>query len=308
MDRKQLTYFKNVAELGSFSKAAVFLSIGQPALSRQIAQLEHELGVSLLYRNGRGVALTEAGALLLDRGNAILEQFRSVQRELTSARGTISGKVTLGVTPTVSQVLTRPLVSKLRALYPQMRMQIFEALSGHIHEWLADGRLDVAVLYDAPRTRSLMTDRLLVEELLLIGAAGGPVASLTEPVPGRKLAEISIILPSRPHGLRLLVDERASELDISLHVDLEIDALHAIKGLVEDGAGATVLPQVAVHEELANGRLVARHFAKSPFTRTLVLATSTQRALTPAASALVDQVKAEVNRLHADGLWSGSRL
>ena len=65
MDLKQLHYFKHVAELGSFSKAAAFLSVAQPALSRQIGKLETELNIALLYRTGRGVIVTEAGGLLL---------------------------------------------------------------------------------------------------------------------------------------------------------------------------------------------------------------------------------------------------
>ena len=87
MDMRQLHYFKHVAELGSFSKAAAFLSVAQPALSRQIGKLETELNVILLYRTGRGVIATEAGGLLLERANALLEQFDKLQHEMRARRG-----------------------------------------------------------------------------------------------------------------------------------------------------------------------------------------------------------------------------
>ena len=171
MDMKQLHYFKHVAELGSFSKAAAFLSVAQPALSRQIGKLETELNVILLYRTGRGVIATEAGGLLLERANALLEQFDKLQHEMRALDGVVSGSATLGVPPTVSQVIIRPLINHFRKLYPAVSLEVVEGFSGHIHEWLVDGRLDVAVLYDAPRTRHLTAEHLLVEELFLVGPA-----------------------------------------------------------------------------------------------------------------------------------------
>ncbi|MDJ0951984.1 MAG: LysR substrate-binding domain-containing protein, partial [Alphaproteobacteria bacterium] len=307
MDLKQLQYFKHVAELGSFSKAAAFLSVAQPALSRQIRKLETDLNVRLLYRNGRGVTATEAGHLLLDRANALLEQFDRVEHEMRALDGVVGGSVTLGVPPTVSQVLIRPLINHFRKLYPQVSLEVVEGFSGHVHEWLADGRLDVALLYNAPRTRHLSAERLLIEELFLIcppepgGTGIGEIA-----LDG--LSEVPLILPSRPHGLRLLVDEVAGKHGLALRVDFEINALSAIKDLVEDGAGATILPYAAVYREATQGRMTAKRIAGGPFTRTLVLATSTQRPLSLAARAVVERIKVEVKELHAAGNWHGATL
>lgn len=307
MDLKQLHYFKHVAELGSFSKAAAYLSVAQPALSRQVRKLETELNVLLLYRNGRGVTVTEAGALLQERANALLEQFARVEHEMRSLDGVVSGSATLGVPPTVSQVLIRPLINQFRKLYPAVSLEIVEGFSGHVHEWLTDGRLDVAVLYNAPRTRHLASERLLIEELFLIvppGDGGQEIGRVTL----RGLAQLPLILPSRPHGLRLLIDDVAAKNDLSLRVDFEINALSAIKDLVEDGAGSTILPYAAVYKEISNGRMRARRIVGKPLSRTLVLATSTQRPLSLAARALVDRIKIEVKALHDSGKWLGSSL
>lgn len=307
MDRKQLQYFKHVAELGSFSKAAVYLSVAQPALSRQIRKLEIELNVPLLYRNGRGVTATEAGSLLLERANALLEQFERVEHEMRSLDGVISGSATLGLPPTVSQVLIRPLINQFRKLYPAVSLEIVEGFSGHVHEWLTDGRLDVAVLYNAPRTKHLASERLLIEELFLIEPPGENGREIGQ-VKLDALARVSLILPSRPHGLRLLVDEVAGKNDLALRVDFEINALSAIKDLVEDGAGSTILPYAAVYKEIASGRMRAKRIVGKPLSRTLVLATSTQRPLSLAARALAERIKLEVKALHESGKWLGSSL
>jgi LysR family transcriptional regulator, nitrogen assimilation regulatory protein len=307
MDMKQLHYFKHVAELGSFSKAAAFLSVAQPALSRQIGKLETELNVVLLYRTGRGVIATEAGSLLLKRANALLEQFDKLQHEMRALDGVVSGSATLGVPPTVSQVIIRPLINHFRKLYPAVSLEVVEGFSGHIHEWLVDGRLDVAVLYDAPRTRHLAAEHLLVEELFLVGPAESRQDEIGE-IELSELAKVPLILPSRPHGLRLLVDNVAAKNDFALMVDFEINALSAIKDLVEDGAGFTILPYAAVYKEIRQGQMTAKRFIGKPFSRNLVLATSTQRSLSLAARAVVERIKIEVKDLHASGKWLGSSL
>lgn len=307
MDLKQLNYFKHVAELGSFSKASTFLNIAQPALSRQIKRLETRLGITLLYRNGRGVSLTEAGDKLLVQANIILDQLNRTYEQIAGLKGDVAGRAILGIPPTVAQVLVRPLINSLREEYPLISIQVIEAFSGHVLEWLADGRLDVAVLYNAPRTRHLLTDQLLVEELVLVSPASGTDLPEDE-IDISALKQTALILPSRPHGLRVLLDEVAAKHDVELDVQFEMDALSLIKDLVEDGVGSTILPYVAVHRETMAKRMSVRRIKGQPFTRTLVLATSTQRPMTAATRTLAGFVKAEVKALHASGVWLGSSL
>ncbi|HZF84528.1 MAG TPA: LysR family transcriptional regulator, partial [Burkholderiaceae bacterium] len=99
MDLKQLEYFVRVAELGSFTRASQALDVAQPALSRQVRLLEVELRQNLLVRNGRGVTLTDAGALLLEHGRGILHQVARAQEELAGARGGLAGRGALGRPP-----------------------------------------------------------------------------------------------------------------------------------------------------------------------------------------------------------------
>lgn len=109
MDLRQLEYFVRVAELGSFTRAAIELDIAQPALSRQVRQLEVELRQTLLLRNGRGALPTEAGKLLLEHGRGILHQVQRARDELDRLRGGLHGRVAVGLPNSLARVLTVPL-------------------------------------------------------------------------------------------------------------------------------------------------------------------------------------------------------
>src|SRR3546814_10305779 len=100
-------------------------------------------------------------------------------------------------------------------------MRVVEGFSGHLFEWLIAGKLDVAVLYNAPRTGNLRAEPLVTEEISLLGPVGDPASIGNGPVPASRLAKIPLILPSRPHGLRLVVDTLLGELAIQPRVELE---------------------------------------------------------------------------------------
>ena len=149
MDLKQLEYFVRVAELGSFTKAAQALDVAQPALSRQVRLLEVELRQNLLLRNGRGANPTEAGTLLLAHARGILHQVERAREELGRVRGALAGRVAIGLPPSLSRVLAVPLMRAFRQQLPQVSASISEGLSVNMQEWLTNGRLDIAVLYNA---------------------------------------------------------------------------------------------------------------------------------------------------------------
>src|SRR5258708_5760934 len=149
MDLKQLEYFRHIAELGSFTRAAAYLSVVQPALSRQVRQLESELGQSLFERNGRGVVLTEAGNRLLEHTRGILTQIGRARQDLEDQRNGDSGHFALGLPPSLGRSVTVPLVDAFRRSLPNANLVTVEGLSTYILEWLAVGRVDCALVYNA---------------------------------------------------------------------------------------------------------------------------------------------------------------
>lgn len=300
----KLAYFAEVARLGSFSRAATVLGVAQPALSRHVRAMERELGVQLLYRNGRGVLLTDAGQQLLERATPILEQLQRLQTDISALAGEATGKVVLGIPPTICLVLATPLITGFRRRFPKVTLEIIEGLSGHIHEWLSNGRLDVGVIYDAPRTRHLQADRLLQEDLFLVCPAGRAIGP-EGVVPIRALADLPLIMPRQPHGLRLLLEAAARKQGVRITIAYEMDALPVIKDLVMKGDAYTVLPSNSVYDEVAAGKLVLRRLDDPPLTRTLILATSTRQPLSLAARLLVTQIRQLVFELVESGKWSG---
>ncbi len=161
MDFKQLEYFVHVVDLGGFSRAARFLGVAQPAISRQVRSLEIELRQSLLLRNGRGATPTEAGKRLLEHARGILQQIDRARLEVEGTQGATVGKVVVGLPPTVARHLAVPLVREFRHDYPRAALSIVDGLSSNIQEWLSVGRVDVGLVYN-PTASPAIEIRLLL--------------------------------------------------------------------------------------------------------------------------------------------------
>ena len=248
MDLKQLEYFVRVAELGSFTRAAQALGIAQPALSRQVRLLEVELRQNLLDRNGRGATPTEAGQLLLEHGRGILHQVERAREELGRVRSGLSGRVALGMPPSVARVLTVPLTRAFRQRLPEAQLSISEGLSTAMQENLLNGRLDIAVLYNPSAMPGVEHQPLLSEELLLVEPR--PPGLQEDPPPPplalRAVAALPLLIPSRPNAIRMHVEAQMAAIGCQPNIALEIDGVSAILDLVAAGAGCAILSRNAV--------------------------------------------------------------
>lgn len=304
MELRQLEYFIAIIDSGAFSRAALKLSVGQPVLSRQIKALENEFGVDLYHRTGRGIALTEAGKMLEKYARGILETSAAAQKEIASLGLSPTGNVVIGMPPSVGAVLAAPIVERFSAQYPKVLLGVMEGFSAHVLDWLLTGRIDIAVLYDTPRIHSLVTDPLLTDELFLLGPARDPAAVGSGAVPASELQRIPLILPSRPHGLRVLVDDFMERMNVEPNVRIEIDAMHSTLRLVESGVAYTVLSYSCVHDLVQSGRLRCWRLVEPTMTRTLVVASSTQRPTTKASRALAGIVREQAQAMVSKGLWS----
>ncbi|WP_431859139.1 LysR family transcriptional regulator [Azospirillum sp.] len=283
MDFRQLRYFLHVAEMQSLSRAASVLRVAQPALSRQIKALEDELGVPLLRRHGWGVTPTPAGQVLMDHARIVLKEVGAARDAVLAYQSEPSGTLSFGVPSSLGRVLLPGLAVRFRQRAPRVRLHLVDGFSATIHEWLVQGRLDLAVLYDSKTTDGLVSAPLLEEEMVLIGS-GGRLAALD----GVTLAEVAahdLILPGRPHRLRLLVEQAFAEEGLACEPVIEVDALSALIELVRVGEACTLLPRSAVHGLLESGELSAAAVTP-PIRRSLVLARPQGRVSTPASEAL----------------------
>lgn len=282
MDLKQLEYFVRVAELGSFTRAAIALDVAQPALSRQVRLLEVELRQNLLTRNGRGALPTEAGKLLLAHGRGILHQVERAREELGRVRGSLAGRVAVGLPTSLARVLTVPLIRAFRIELPDATLAISEGLSVPMQESLIAGRLDIAVLYNAQPTAEIEITPLLEEDLLLVQRR--PPGLPEDPPPGpitlRELGQLPLVIPTRPNAIRMHVESELANIGCRLNIALEIDGVSAILDLVADGAGYAVLSRNAVSSSIRPSAFSVRTIT-APVLRTKVsMATSSLRPTT----------------------------
>ncbi|MBX3637066.1 MAG: LysR family transcriptional regulator [Rubrivivax sp.] len=284
MDLRQLATFVHVAELGSFTRAARVLQVAQPALSRQVRALEIELRQNLFARTGRGVTVTEAGQRLLAHGRGILQQVERAQQDLEDHRGAPVGHVALGLPPSVSRLVTAPLVEAFRERFPKATLTVVEGLSAYVLEWLVLGRVDLAVVYQAPPDPAVELQPVAREILHLVGPRParrapliGPPATLAE------LTTLDLVIPSRPHSLRMLLETALATAGLKPRIAAEIESVPAMLELVERSS-----QKAPLHSLLSLTALIGREPAhqarpvvldgrRRPLTAQVSLATSAQR-------------------------------
>lgn len=301
MDLKQLEYFVRVAELGSFTRASIALDIAQPALSRQIRLLEVELRQNLLTRTGRGAIPTEAGKLLLKHGRGILHQVEVAREELGAVRGGLAGRVSIGLPPSLSKLITVPLTQTFRQQLPHAQLTLTEGFSMLMQEGLRVGNLDMAVLYNSERSPELETITLHSEELVLISRKGSikaPVkkgsAGKRQPISLAEVATLPLILPSRPNAFRILVEGEMITIGCKPQISLEVDGLNAILSLVREGMGHAVLPSYTLSNVEDTALFTLRSIRSPRIMSELMLVRSARRASTDTQKMAIDVVKAVV--------------
>ncbi len=288
MDLRHLTTFVRVAELGSFTRAARVLQVAQPALSRQVRALETELRQPLFQRTGRGVALTEPGKRLLAHGRGILQQVDRARLDLEDHRGAPVGHLALGLPPSVSRLLTAPLVSSFRERFPKATLTVVEGLSAYVVEWLMQGRVDAAVVYQAPPDPALELQPVAEELLFLVGLAATPRPEpLGPPARLADVAQVSLVIPSRPHSIRMVLETAMAAAGLRPRIAAEVESVPAMLDLVERLSLHAVLPLNALRDREAAfiARPVHIDARRRPLATQLAIATSAQRARGP----LLDQ-------------------
>ena len=300
VELRELEQFLGVAEANSLSRAALSLGLTQSGLSRQIASLEARLNVRLFERTGRGVVLTQAGRKLLPYAQSILKQAREAESRLAEMRRMPSGRVVIGVTPTVAQLVTAPVIAAARDRYPGISLLVMESSASVIGEWLAEGRADLGVCYAPPEQfgATLDGEKLLDDTLGLVSRIVSPSSSGNgEPVSLREAARLPLILPSGSNGMRKRLDAQAEASGIRLNVVMEVDSPAAIYTAVSSGVGHTVLPCLSARAEAELRRLCVRPLVDPSFSAWLTLYVARTRRASSAVRTITELVRSHARKL-----------
>jgi LysR family nitrogen assimilation transcriptional regulator len=305
MELRSLHYFVRIAELGSITRAATHLHVAQPALTRHVQRLEQELNVALFTRANRGVRLTEAGQKLLDGAARILRDLERTGDEIRTQAAHPSGKIILGITPTLCPVLVPELFGRMRRDYPAIELKVMHAGMVRLEEFIIDGRVDIALLSELSRSRLILSTRAADEEMVLVTRPG---VRPDAPVTAEELRQTPLILGD---GLRMAMDALLAGLGIELKVEIEINDHETMRLMVQQGVGATILPYSSVARECARGLLAAHRITDTGLFRTLALGVRASRnaslARETVAHAIGDAIEEMDRNGHLTMIPKGSR-
>jgi len=302
MDFKQLRALLTVAETGNVTRAAEVLHLVQPAVSRQLMLLEQDIGTPLFERERHGMVLTDAGRSLVGYARRAMLELDRARAEIQGATTGIGGLVTLGLLPSTIDMLSGPLVSALASTYPGIRIRIAMGYAGTLLRWLQAGEIDAGLLYGAERSADIQTRPLIEEPLWVIGPKQAKLRR-TKPMPLGQLVGQPLVLPSAPHGIRTLVDHACAVSKVELTVSAETNALSVQRSLVLGGHGLTILPPIAVADDLRSGQLSGAPLSEPAISRTIVLALPTNRPTATHVRCAVDLMVTGAKAAVEGGAW-----
>jgi LysR family nitrogen assimilation transcriptional regulator len=295
MDLRQIHYFIALIEDGSVTRAAKRLNIVQPALSMQIARLEEELHQRLFERGANGMTPTAAGRLMYRLFLPITRDIAHAREQLIQRDDLAAGVVSIGVIASVTESVMADALSRFNARYANVEVSVADGYSATLIDWVTGGHLDAAIV-NRPRARlALELQPLLDEEMVLVTSAKhGP--RLPARIELAKLPDLELVLPTKRHGLRAVLDAAAQHEDVMLNPKLEIDLLGTIVDLVGATRFATILPRIAVRRGVATGTLRVYPISSPRIVRQIVRVTHPRRPLNVVAEALMDIIASEIRR------------
>lgn len=254
---KQIRYFDAIARLGTFSAAAEACAVTQPALSMQIKELEEIAGNRLLERRPRGVRLTAFGEMVHARAQAMLAILTDLDDLARAAGGQPSGKLRLGVIPTVAPYFLPSIITGLSRHFPRLNPIMRESMTSRLLEELQEGQIDAAVLA-LPVSEPWLTEvSLFAERFVLIR----PLEDADKPVPNRnKLREMRLLLLEEGHCFR---HQALSFCDMSTSQPREMldgSSLATLVQMVAIGIGVTLIPEMALPIETRSAAVSVARF------------------------------------------------
>lgn len=286
-------------------KAALELDVVTSALSQQISRLESELSTRLLQRTSTGVVPTEAGLAFWRQAQLALRHIDDAALAARAAR--LSGHVSIGMAPSTASVLGVPFMQAMRERYPDVRLRVVESLSGYLSSMLSARQIDLAVLFREEPAQRWSVLPLLDERLFVIGTDGlagmpeGPKVRLAE------LGDLSLILPSGPHGLRTLLSAAFKRARYEPNIIAEVDGLALLMDFVRTGVGATIQPGAALARP-ENAMLKSVPVSDTFASRPNLIASVSDDELSPAGLAARVVLVDVARNLVREGRWPGARL
>jgi DNA-binding transcriptional LysR family regulator len=281
-----LRVFASVAEHGSLTRAARELEVSQPAVSKQLGDLEEDLGTQLVDRLPRGVRLTEAGEVLFTHAQRILQAERAAQQDLRDLRGLGRGKLAVGASTTVGSYLVPSLMGELHRQHPGVQLDLTIENTAAVQSAVLENRCDVGLIEGFVASDALAVETLIADEMIGIAAPTDPTV-LQVPLRAAALRDLPLLMREQGSGSREVVEAALRKRDVVVKPVMSLGSTEAIKSAVIHGLGVAIVSRLTVEHELQTKRLVELSFSDLHIRRDLYLVSLRGKRHSPAASAFI---------------------
>jgi len=303
IELRQLRYFVRAVEAGSIRRAATELGISTVTLTQDLAMLEAQLTTQLLRRSRNGLIPTDAGVAFFRHAQITLQHAVDAVQAARAPR--LVGHVSIGLPPSIAMVMGVPFVVAMRQRYPAVRVQLIEALSGHLAAMLDARKVDLALVARGSATRRWRAMPLIDERVYLLGRPDLPGFPVQDAVSLADLRDLPLVMPTGSHGLRTQLDIAFDRAGVQPHIVYEVDGLALLMDLVSAGLGATLQPAAVVSRE-PGAQLRALAITDSDARRQTMIAHQADEELSPAALAARVVLFDVTRELTLAGRWTGT--
>ena len=311
MELRQFRYFLAIVDCGSLSRAGQQLFVAQSALSKQIADLEKELGAQLLVRSRNGVVVTEAGKVFYEYAQGITKQVGDARAAVHCSSHAMVGTVVAALPQSVSAAVALPLMRAAAARFPDITFRLNEELTGNMADQMLRGRADVAIFTGDMAPDDVAFTPLIDEDFVLLCSTQDANAPPVGAVTLQDAIARPLVLPGLAHGhcTRMVVEAALAEERLSIaEVAAEINSVHILKTAIQAGLGATIMPYALAQREVEDGRLTAHGIADGLLFRRMGVCVSRHVPVTNAKQAICRMIADVFRELCVSGRWPGTRL
>lgn len=286
----QLRAFQAVVATGSITAAARALRLSQPAVSKQLAELERVLGTQLVDRLPRGIQLTATGRALADHAARIFSVEHTARAELAALLGVRRGELAVGASTTIGSYLVPRVFGALRARHPGLRLELEIGNTAAVHDLVRQHRVELGLTEGFVTDDDLTMEVFAEDEMVAITAVGDPVLA-RPPLTARELVALPFVMRERGSGTREVIEAALARKRLVVNPVMALGSTEAVKTAVAARLGVAILSRLAVALELASGSLAAIEVADLRIRRALHLVELRGRSRSPAAARFVELLR-----------------
>ena len=301
---QQLVYFLRVTEEGSISRAAELLHVAQPAISQNMASLEHHFQAKLLNRTSRGVTPTDEGKILMEYARTILRHVDRATSEIQNLNEGAEGEVTVALPSASSVLIATRLVRRVFEIHPEIRLSISESMSGQTAETISKGHADLALVPNGHLLPNVQAETVLIEPLYFGGLETDELRGTGE-IEFSDVCRYPLIMPTKPNFVRRTLEQAAFDHGYKLNIVAEQISSRLLQGFLAGGLGYSVLTWPSFHNNLQAGGFFVKEVVNPSFRRPLTIAWPAAGVMSKRVATVRNLLRVVVVEAHSEGLMKG---